>query len=492
MSYSHLPYSTSLALLTDFYQLTMAYAYWSSGKKDLRAAFHLFFRENPFHGGYTVAAGLEQVIDFLTHFHFSREDLDYLGSVEGNDGKPVFNQEFLDYLGDLKFSCDIYAVEEGRVVFPHEPLIRVEGPIIQAQLLETTLLNLVNFPTLVATKAARVVHAAGTDPVLEFGLRRSQGIDGSLTASRAAYLGGCVATSNVLAGKRYSIPVKGTHAHSWVMAFDDELEAFRAYARTMPNNAVFLVDTYSTMVGIEKAIQVGRELKKTGHKLIGIRLDSGDLADLSIRARKILDQAGFQDVKVFASNDLDESLIQSLKSQGAEIEVWGVGTRLVTAYDQPALGGVYKLSCIGHEDGVWQPKIKISEQSLKISNPGIQQVRRFFDKKSAVADMIYDLSRPLGETAILVDPLDMTRQKKLSAELEYEDLLVPIFQNGKQVYKVPSLEESRNKLQLDLSRFSTGVKRFANPHWYPVGLEKSLFDLKTELILKSRERQTGT
>lgn len=476
----------SLSLLTDFYQLTMAHAYWKSGKKDLRAAFHLFFRENPFQGGYTVAAGLEQVIEYITELKYSDEDLDYLGSINGHDGCPIFQKEFLNYLRTLDFCCDIYGVEEGTIVFPHEPLLRVEGPIIQAQLLETILLNLVNFPTLVATKAARVVHAAGGDPVLEFGLRRSQGIDGGLSASRAAYLGGCAATSNVLAGKRYSIPLRGTHAHSWVMAFDDELEAFRSYAQTMPNNVVFLVDTYSVVEGVQKAIQIGRELKDSGNSLIGIRLDSGDLAELSIRARKMLDDAGLTEVKIFASNDLDESLIQSLKSQGAAIGVWGVGTRLVTAYDQPALGGVYKLSGLYSDNGTWIPKIKISEQSAKISNPGIQQVRRFFDAGVATADMIYDCSKELDETNLLIDPMDMTMQKKISKSLAYEDLLVPIFKDGRQVYEVPPLEVSRVKLREGLTQFSAGVKRFTNPHLYPVGLEKSLFEMKTKLVLQSR------
>jgi nicotinate phosphoribosyltransferase len=490
MSFDHLPCKPSLALLTDFYQLTMAYAYWKSGKEKLEAAFHLFFRENPFHGGYTVAAGLEQVIDYLNHFSFSQGDLEYLASVTGNDGKPIFETGFLEYLGKLGFGCDIHAVEEGRVIFPHEPLIRVEGPIIEGQLLETVLLNLMNFPTLIATKAARVTHAAGGDPVLEFGLRRAQGIDGGLTASRAAYLGGCVATSNVLAGKLYSIPVKGTHAHSWVMAFDDETEAFRAYARTMPNNAVFLVDTYDTLEGIKNAIEVGREMREKGSQLIGIRLDSGDLAYLSIRAREMLDDAGFKEVGVFASNDLDESLLESLKAQGAKIGVWGVGTRLVTAYDQPALGGVYKLSAIRNPGEVWQPKIKISEQSIKISNPGIQQVRRFYSKNNTLADVIFDVEVGVGEGCTLVDPLDMTRQKKIRSNTEFEDLLVPIFKKGKQVYVSPTLEDSRAKLKKDLSRFSAGVKRFVNPHWYPVGLEKSLHSTKTQLILNFRESQS--
>ncbi len=283
---------------------------------------------------------------------------------------------FLDYLRDLKFACDVDAVPEGTPVFPYEPLVRVKGPILQAQIIETLLLTIINFQTLIATKAARVNIAARGEDVLEFGARRAQGVDGALTASRAAYIGGCAATSNVMAGKVWNIPVKGTHAHSWVMLFEDELEAFQTYARTMPNNCVFLVDTYDTLAGVRHAVEVGKWLRENGHKLLGVRLDSGDLATLSIGARQILDEAGFEDAAIVASNDLDEYLIRSLKEQGAKISVWGVGTRLATAYDQPALGGVYKLSAV-LENGKWQPRLKLSEQTVKISNPGILQVRRF-------------------------------------------------------------------------------------------------------------------
>ncbi len=479
-------YRLPLALLTDLYQLTMAHGYWKSGMPDREAVFHLFFRNHPFQGGYTIAAGLGAVVEYLREFRFDEADLAYLAELRGNDGQPLFATGFVDSLAELKLCCDIDAVPEGTVVFPYEPLVRVRGPLIQAQILETALLNLINFPTLVATKAARVVGAACGDPVLEFGLRRAQGIDGALTASRAAYLGGCAATSNVLAGRLFGIPVKGTHAHSWVMCFDDELEAFRTYAEVMPNNCVFLVDTYDTLEGVRQAIEVGRWLRQQGHEMVGIRLDSGDLAYLSIEARKLLDTAGFSGVAIVASNDLDEHLITALKDQGATIGVWGVGTKLVTAYDQPALGGVYKLSAIRDPDGVWQNRVKLSEQVGKISNPGILQVRRYYDDHQARGDMIVDEQcAPKGECA-MVDPFDSTRQKKFAADTRYSELLVPVFRQGECIYRVPSLEESRQRTQEQLAMFHGGVKRLVNPHAYPVGLEEQLFEQKTELLRRAR------
>lgn len=325
-------------LLTDLYQLTMAYGYWKTGTHEREAVFHLFFRKPPFASGYSLVAGLADVIDWLRAFHFDEDELAYLQTLEGNDGSPLFEEGFIDYLRELKFTCEVDAVPEGTVVFPHEPLLRVQGPILQGQLVETALLNLINYQTLIATKAARICEAAQDEPVLEFGLRRAQGVDGALAASRAAYIGGCAATSNVLAGKLFGIPVKGTHAHSWVMSFDSEPEAFQAYADAMPNNCVFLVDTYDTLDGVRAAIEVGKRLRETGHEMVGVRLDSGDLAYLSIEARKLLDAAGFPDAVIVASNDLDETIIASLKQQGAKIGLWGVGTKLVTAFDQPALG----------------------------------------------------------------------------------------------------------------------------------------------------------
>src|SRR5580704_5795263 len=340
-------------LLTDLYQLTMAYGYWKKQMLGHEAVFHLSYRQEPFNGGYAIACGLSDAIDFLQNFVFQPDDLAYLAELRGSDDLCLFETEFLDYLQTLRFACDIDAIPEGNVVFPHEPLLRVRGSLLQCQLFETALLNIINFQTLIATKSARICLAARGSPVMEFGLRRAHGPDGALAASRAAYIGGCVATSNVLAGKVFGIPVRGTHAHSWVMSFQTEYEAFQAYADVMPGNCVFLVDTYNSIEGIRHAVEVGHHLKSIGKDLAGIRLDSGDLAYLSIEARKILDAAGFEDAVIVGSNDLNENIIASLKQQGARINVWGVGTMLVTAYDQPALGGVYKLSAMRKPDGTW-------------------------------------------------------------------------------------------------------------------------------------------
>jgi nicotinate phosphoribosyltransferase len=363
--------------------------------------------------------------------------------------------------------------------------MRVTGPLLQAQIVETALLNMLNFQTLIATKAARVCEAARGDDVLEFGLRRAQGVDGAISATRAAYVGGCAATSNVRAGKIFGIPVRGTHAHSWVMTFDSELEAFEQYANVLPNNCVFLVDTYDTLQGVRHAIEVGRRLRQRGSEMIGIRLDSGDLAYLSIEARKLLDEAGFPKAKILASNDLDEYLIADLKQQGATIAVWGVGTRLVTAYDQPALGGVYKLSAL--RDGNWQHKIKLSEQSVKVSVPGILQVRRYKDDVGHfIADAIYDTLTGIGDGCTIVDPADMTRRKPIDRGTAHEDLLVPIFRDGKCVYDQPPLPQTRQRTLHQLTALHPTIRRFANPHRYPAGLEENLFNLRTELVLKAR------
>lgn len=469
----------SSALLTDFYELTMAYGYWRCGKERDEAVFHLYFRENPFDGGYTIAAGLEEAIRYLDTLQFSDGDLAFLRAQCGNDGARIFPDDFLQYLADLRFTCDVDAMPEGTVAFPQEPLLRIRGPIGQAQIVETALLNILNFQSLIATKAARIVWAAKGDPVIDFGLRRAQGVDGALAASRAAYIGGCVGTSNVLAGAEYAIPVKGTHAHSWVMSFDSEAEAFEAYARVMPNNALLLVDTYDSLHGVENAIAIGKTLRANGHELMGIRLDSGDLAYLSIEARRMLDDAGFPKAVIAASNDLDEHVITSLKEQGARIDVWGVGTRLITAYDQPALGGVYKLSALRRGGGEWEYKLKVSEQAVKISTPGMLQVRRFAD-----ADMIFDELMPERSDTI-VDPFDLTRRRTVRDD-GHEDLLVPIFRGGRRVYELPSIEEIRARRAAQLDRFHAGVKRFVNPHRYPVGLERNLFDLKTRLVLELR------
>jgi nicotinate phosphoribosyltransferase len=479
-------YELSLALLTDLYELTMAYGYFKSGMADREAVFHLTFRQQPFAGGYSIACGLGYAIDFLSNFRFEETDVAYLRELRGNDDRPLFDEAFLQFLSELTLRCDVDALPEGTVVFPHEPLIRVRGPILQAQILETALLNIINFQTLIATKASRICQAAKGDSVMEFGLRRAQGIDGALAASRAAYIGGCGSTSNVLAGKLFGIPVVGTQAHSWIMCFDDEEAAFERYAEVMPNNCVFLVDTYSTLEGVRKAIDVGRKLRQRGFEMIGVRLDSGDLAYLSIEARRMLDAAGFPKAVIIASNELDEHIITSLKLQGATIGVWGVGTKLVTAFDQPAMGGVYKLSALRGVDGRWQHKIKLSEQTLKISTPGVLQIRRFRRDGEYMADMIYDEDIGAPPQAVIVDPADMTRRKLVQPGAQYEDLLVPIFRAGRCVYDQPPIGELRRLAREQVEKFHPGVRRFVNPHEYPVGLERGLHSLRTDLIFRAR------
>ncbi|HEX6962585.1 MAG TPA: nicotinate phosphoribosyltransferase, partial [Lacipirellula sp.] len=472
---------------TDLYQLTMAYGYWKLGRADQTAVFHLFFRTPPFGGGYAVAAGLRPAIEFLEAFRFDASDVSFLKTLTGNDVRPLFEPAFCDYLGGLQFSCDVDAMLEGTIAFGQEPLIRVRGPILQCQLVETALLNIVNFQTLIATKAARVCQAASGDPVIEFGLRRAQGVDGGLSASRAAYIGGCAATSNVLAAKRYGIPVKGTHAHSWVMSFDSEEEAFAGYAAAMPNNCVFLVDTYDTLEGVRRAAEMGKHLRAQGHELVGVRLDSGDLAYLSIEARKILDEAGFPRAQILASNDLDERIIESLKLQGARITTWGVGTRLVTAYDQPALGGVYKLGAIRDEQGAWRPKLKLSEQVAKTTIPGVLQVRRFEAAGAMLGDMIYDETAGIHPSRQIVDAKDPTRHKQMPADAQEKDLLAPAMREGRTVANPESLEDVRARVQAGLGLLHPTVKRFLNPHEYPVGLDRGLHELRMRMIREARQ-----
>jgi len=479
-------YGSSLALLTDLYQITMAYGYFKCGLADREGAFHLTFRRSPFDSGYSVACGLHYAIDYLKNLRFDDSDLAYLATLTGNDKKPLFDEPFLKFLRELRFTVDVWAMPEGTAVFAHEPLLRVTGPLLQCQLLETPLLNMLNFQTLIATKAARICQAAQGQPVIEFGLRRAQGIDGGVAASRAAYVGGCVATSNVLAGKLFGIPVKGTHAHSWIMSFENELEAFAAYAQAMPNNCIFLVDTYNTLEGVRNAVEIGKKLALRGHQMVGIRLDSGDLAYLSIEAKKILDEAGFPNAVIVASNELDENIINSLKDQGATINSWGVGTKLATAYDQPALGGVYKLSALRDRAGNWQHKIKVSEQTLKVSVPGILQVRRFRSDGEFIADAIYDTLRPEPKTWTIVDPMDMTRRRSIPPGTAHEDLLVPVVRGGQVVYDLPPIREVRHRTQSQLAALHSSIKRFVNPHRYPVGLEEGLFNLRTDLILRAR------
>lgn len=474
------------ALLTDFYQLTMAYGYFRSGLASTDAVFHLFFRENPFGGGFSVAAGLEPAIEFLERFRFEPDDLAFLAGVRGNDDKPIFEHDFLDALGQMRFTCDVDAIPEGTIVFAQEPLLRVRGPIMQAQLVETALLNAINFQTLVATRAARVVMAAGGRPVLEFGLRRAQGPDGGMSASRASYIGGCAGTSNVLAAKTWGIPVRGTHAHSWVMAFASELEAFEAWAEAMPNNCLFLVDTYDTLQGVRNAIAVGQRMRERGHTMIGVRLDSGDLAWLSREARALLDEAGFTDATIVGTNDLDEHIIESLGIQGAEIGLWAVGTRLVTAFEEPALGGVYKLSATRAPGADWVEKIKLSEQAVKTTTPGLLQVRRFHEHGEAVGDMIYDERHPPSDPPTIVDPADLTRRKTFAHAESSEDLLVPVLRGGERVCDLPRIDSIRARTAAQLSALHPGIRRFVNPHVYPVGLERSLYDRKTKLIFDAK------
>lgn len=483
-------YNQSLALLTDQYQLTMSYGYWKMGLANKETVFHLFFRRRPFQGGFAIAAGLEYVIDFLENYRFDKSDLDYIATLRDAENKPLFEKGFLEYLGDMRFSCHVEAVPEGTAVFPYEPLLRIQGPIIQCQLLESPLLNLINFSSLIATKAARICQAAKGDSVVEFGLRRAQGIDGALSASRAAYIGGCDSTSNILAGKLFNIPVKGTHSHSWVMIFDDELESFKTYAQALPNNTVFLVDTYDTIEGVQHAIEVGKWLVSKGKRLIGIRLDSGDLAYLSEKSRTMLDEAGFKDTIIMASNELDETLITDLKRQGSKIVAWGVGTKLITGQEQGALDGVYKVSAVRDPGGPWKYKLKLSEQMTKVSNPGILQVRRYFNGKEYLGDAIYDVHTDLSNGCTVIDPMDPTRMKYLDGSVASSDLLVPIFREGKCVYDSPPLPEIQKKTKTELSRFHEGIKRFINPHQYVVGMEKSIYDLKVDLVRKIRARKT--
>jgi len=469
-------------LQTDLYQLTMAAAYWQAGKHEQESVFHLFFRRLPFKGGYAIAAGLAPVIEWLREFRFSASDIDYLAELKTKTGSPLFQKGFLDYLAALELKLNIDAIPEGNAVFPHEPLLRVQGPILHAQLVETALLNIVNFQTLIATKAARICHAAAGDPVLEFGYRRAQGPDGALLASRAAYIGGCESTSNVLAGKLYGIPLRGTHAHSWVMSFDDEQEAFNRYADAMPDNSTLLVDTYDTLLGVDRAIETAKKLRVRGHQLSGIRLDSGDLAWLSQQARTKLDAAGFPEVKIVASNDLDEHLIESLKFQQAKIDIWGVGTNLVTAADQPALGGVYKLTALRQPDGTWQPRIKLSEQRAKSSIPGRLQIRRFIQNGGFIGDAIYDLAHGIQGPVTLIDPDNPLRKKAVPADAHHIDLLQPILKNGQPIQEPDDLTDIRQRCRETIQHLHPGILRLTNPHTYPAGLEQDLHEKREAML----------
>ena len=481
-------YRLSLATLTDLYELTMGAGYVATGLAEREAVFVLSFRSLPFGGGYAVAAGLADALDILENLRFEAADLEYLRGLRASADRPLFKPDFLDILASLRFSCDVDAILEGTVVFGNEPLLRVRGPLLQAQLVESVLLNVIGFQTLLATKAARVVEAAGGGAVLEFGLRRAQGPDGALSAARAAYIGGVAATSNVLAGRLHGIPVRGTHAHSWVQVFNDEQTAFDAYADAQPDNVTLLVDTYDSLTGVSHAIETGKRLRASGRSLEGIRLDSGDLAYLSIEARRMLDEAGFADTRIVASNDLDEHTIESLREQGARIDVWGVGTKLDTAFDQPALGAVYKLSAVRESNGEWRFPVKLSEQTAKISTPGILGVRRFIDETGRFrADMIYDEEMPPQSAAgVIVDPADSLHMRSIDPGWSAEELVLPALRNGLRAGPSPTLAEIRERARCQIASLHPAIRRLLNPHVYPVGLEYRLHQRRTGQVLERR------
>ena len=476
------------ALLTDLYQITMAQGYWASGKGQEQACFHMFFRNYPFKGGYAIACGMDQLADMIESFEFTQDNIDYLSSLSAPGGGPMFDLEFLEYLKDFRLSCDVDAVPEGTVVFPHEPIVRVVGPIMQCQLIETALLNFINFQTLIATKAARVCRAAKGAPVAEFGLRRAQGL-GGLWASRAAIVGGCSSTSNVLAGEMFGLPVSGTHAHSWVMAFPDELTAFREYAKAFPTNCTLLVDSYNVEQGIRNAITVGLEMKERGEHLSAIRIDSGDLSWLAKMARRMLDEAGLTDCGIVLSNDLDEYSIKSILDEGAPVTSWGVGTKLATAYDQPSLGGVYKLSAVrSDESQPWTNRLKISESAAKLTMPGVLGVRRYYHDDGRIAgDMVYDVNFGVSDCEIIVDPLDSMRQKCLKGK-RCEDLLMPLARCGKLVlgHDDRSALVARDRARAGLERLDETQLRMLNPHTYPVGMETDLHARRNQLVAELR------
>ncbi|WP_105617341.1 nicotinate phosphoribosyltransferase [Vallitalea okinawensis] len=473
-----------LTLLTDLYQLTMMQGYYKAEKANREVVFDLFYRTNPSEGSYAIMAGLEQVIEYIENLRFSDEQLDYLRSLN------IFDEDFIYYLKEFRFTGDIYAIEEGSVIFPKEPLIRVKAPLLEAQFIETTLLNIINHQSLIATKSSRVCWAAKGDGVLEFGLRRAQGPDAGLYGARAAVIGGCTGTSNVLAGQKFSVPVSGTHAHSWVMSFDDELTAFRTYAETFPNACILLVDTYNTLKsGVPNAIKVFDELKAKGikPKKYGIRLDSGDLAYLSKEAKKMLDAAGYHDAIISASSDLDEYLISTLKQQGTTINLWGVGTRLITSSDCPAFGGVYKLAAKEDENGQVIPKIKLSDNPEKVTNPGLKKIYRIYDEATGKikADLItlaheeIDASKPLT----LFDPNNTWKRMTLKpGAYGARELLKPIFKDGQNIYQSPTVMEIRAFCQKELETLWPESRRLVNPHVVPVDLSQELFDLKKDMI----------
>lgn len=473
-----------MSLLTDFYELTMMQGYYVTDVKNKIVVFDLFYRINPSGNGYAIAAGLEQAIEYIKNLKFSDDDIEYLKSLH------TFSDEFIHYLEQFHFTGEIFAIPEGTVVFPHEPLMRVKAPIMEAQLVETALLNIINHQSLIATKAARVVWAAQGDPVMEFGLRRAQGPDAGTYGARAAVIGGCCGTSNVLTGRLFDVPIKGTHAHSWVMSFPDELTAFREYAKLFPNACTLLVDTYNTLEsGVPNAIKVFQEMKEAGIHLknYGIRLDSGDLAYLSKKAKVMLEDAGFGDAVISASSDLDENLIASLKLQGAKISLWGVGTKLITSDDCPAFGGVYKLAAESTEDGSFVPKIKLSNNVDKVTDPGIKKVIRIYDTKTnkIKADLIALEEETIDETKPLkiFDASAKWKKMNLAPGTYYtRELLIPIFIDGFCVYESPKTMDIQAYCKKELDTLWDEHKRLKNPHIVPVDLSEKLHNLKVNLI----------
>lgn len=481
MGYLKQIFRHNLALVTDLYELTMAQGFYRAGFKEAKAIFNLFFRKNPFNNGYTIAVGNTFLIEYLCDLKFDAEDIEYLKTLKTLTGKPLFEEDFLNYLSNFKFSCDVDAVPEGSVVFPFEPILKVKGNLIEAQIIESAILNIINFHSLIATKAARVCISAGGDPVIEFGLRRAQGFYGAIGASFSAYVGGCEGTSNLLAGKLFGIPVRGTHAHSWVLCFDNELEAFSAYARAMPENCIFLVDTYNTIEGVKQAIKVGNNLKKCGHKLLGIRIDSGDLAALSKKARKLLDSNGFKETKIVGSGDLDEHLITELKKRGAKIDIWGVGTKLATGYNEPFLSGVYKLAAIDKTGHKTEYKMKLSEDYTKPSIPGNLNIKRFIHKNKYVCDIIYDIDTGFTDNTYLFDISHPSKKIKMPEYNFSIDLLIPIIKNGKPVIEPDPPQKIREFVKNELEKIDKNIKSLTSPKKYIVGLNDSLASIITNL-----------
>ena len=474
----------NLTLLTDLYELTMMQGYFENEDVNQTVIFDMFYRSNPEGNGYAICAGLEQVIDYIKNLHFTEDEIDYLKSL------GIFKPAFLAYLRDFRFTGDIYAIPEGTVIFPREPLVKVIAPIMQAQLVETAILNIINHQSLIATKTARIVRAAQGDGVMEFGCRRAQGPDAAIYGARAAIIAGCVGTSNVLCGQMFNVPVSGTHAHSWIMSFQDELSAFRAYAKLYPDACILLIDTYDTLdSGLPHAIQVFKELREQGikPKRYGIRMDSGDLAYLSKKVKAALDAEGFTDAIISASNDLDEGLIGSLKAQGATINSWGVGTNLITSKDCPAFGGVYKLAAIWNEtDRQFVPKIKISENAEKITNPGDKKIYRIYDLEGMiVADLIAlaDEEFSSEDPLLLFDPIETWKKTLLpGGSYTMRELLIPVFRNGECVYESPTVMEIQKRCREELNTLWEESKRFEYPHQTYVDLSRKLWNLKNNLL----------